>query len=218
MAELTNVLNKSRYINRMTEADLNYRLQASDHLRSICAEFFRKFGLTDFCYSQFDEQGNQIDLCTNTKWINFYFENRHKIDISVVENMWELENNLMCYWNWPIPSLHQSDIFNALNRHNMSNGLSVFEKHNNQLSIWCFATMPDNTQIRGSYLDNLDEFKLFAREFMRRGKELIDNCTKIKTISSKKKITKDLYQPVMCNSINNFKKQIQDGGESPKGL
>lgn len=187
---------------------LEYRLQASTDVAKICDAFITKFGITNFIFAKFDNNNDRVDLCTNQQWLRFYFKNQYKLDISFLDNMWNIENNKKYYWIWPTPSKRKTDILLALHAHNMAHGITVFEKRNNSLFTWCFTTTQENYDIKKIYVKHISELSLFIDQFEEQSDIIIKNCVKIKTVCAYPKVLKNIYKPTMHDKINCFKEQI----------
>ena len=190
------------------EPALQYRLQTCNQVKEVSKDFLGFLGITEFIFARFDSNGQHIDIGTNEKWIKFYLENKDRLDISVVDNMWCGSDNTTRFWIWPEPSSEKTDVFRALNEHNLSHGLTVFEKRNGLLSLWAFATTPDRPGVRETYLNHQKDFQSFAREFSERGEDLIENCVKTDTIVAKQKLLKHLHNPVLDAQTVRFKKRV----------
>ncbi len=190
-----------------SKSALQYRLQASDQVKAVSKDFLTSLGITEFVFIRFNSNGQHIDLSTSKKWVKFFFENKN-LDISVVDNMWGGSDNTMRFWIWPEPSSEKTDLFRALNEHNLFHGLTVFEKKDGLLSMWAFATAPDNPGIKETYLNHRNDFQSFSREFCERGSELIKNCVATNTMCSEKKLLKSLHNPVLDANIDRFERHI----------
>ncbi|MBT5654633.1 MAG: hypothetical protein HOI80_03925, partial [Alphaproteobacteria bacterium] len=181
-------------LNRSNSA-LESGLGVVEQLDALCKPFLKYIGATNLIYANFNKFGEQLDVSSHEGWLKYYFENRQQLDISIVEHMWLAEEGKINYWLWPKPTGSKEDVFSALDSHNLCNGLSVFKKEKDTLSIWAFSTEQENTGIINEYINNLDLISDFTKFFSAAGKSILDGCLYTKMVSSEIKRLKELYDP-----------------------
>ncbi len=144
-------------------------MMPSDHItflhcidmQQICAPL-AKYGITFICYTQIHNDGTRLDLCSNYKITNFYYNetdlySKYAVDCSPAS----FANNFILH-----ATIKNDDAINMVrDNFSISNGISFVKKYKRYYETWTFAGHKNNISLLNFYITHLDMLKLFMLYF-----------------------------------------------------
>lgn len=147
------------------QAALSYNQALIDKLVNLGKPLFDNLGVKAYGYAKFFQDGSYIDLFSDIRWQNHYFE--YFNCTALIQNDLEvLKSQNTGYVLWGNSDIEKKDpIVAASYAFNLWHGLRIYERHTDGIECWHFAAHTDNYQIVNLYVNSLDLFKHFILYF-----------------------------------------------------
>jgi len=144
---------------------VNYNKQCQSDINTLLNSFFRDFSINFFIYRSFLQDGRIIYLTNNYDWLLHRVEKLPWTSCTLKkEYHLFLEKNFSCFL-WAGQPDTEDLIYNHLYNFDIWNGLSIYEKYNNDLNIWGFASTLSNNTVLDLYINKTNLFAEWISAF-----------------------------------------------------
>lgn len=169
------------------------------------------YGITTFTYSRIFKDGKRIYLCNNLEWLKHYICNNYFDEINHLEHYIPAENIKVSTWD----GFKMDRVFSALyHQFNLWNGFTIYEKHEDYIDYFDFASHKNNYQVNSFYLNNFVLLEMFVHYFKAKIFYSIDSIEKHQLITPKICISFDEISrrsPFSSKKIESFYNTLSQG-------
>ncbi len=171
---------------------LEYNNAVSADLLQIFEPLSKNFGISTFAYTKIFED-KIFKISSNNEWFKFhitneFYEQNHYRNDTL---QFGTDDIYIKFWNDA-----SSDLVQAMYRHDLWHGISIYKKFKDYIEMWSFAADKDNYNIVDFYMNNISFLKRFIIYFQNKAGRLIDASDNSRLIQKKNKLILD--------SNNNF--------------
>ncbi len=138
-------------------------LTSASDITDICEPLQRHFNITYFRYMRNYDAGQQVSLCNNAQWSDFFYLEKEYYRISHFEK--QPSQYQTGYVLWDMFKNDSRILQEGSTRFQIDNGVTLIERQHDSTEFFHFGTTTENTAIVNTYLNNIDLFKQFTRYF-----------------------------------------------------
>lgn len=143
-------------------------------------------GLSYFTFDRKYQDHSHLRLTNAGKWIESYYRS-NLFNAAIFEKNPKLFTNGFVFWSW----LNREPIYSAAAEHNIDNGLTIIERHENYVDFFHFGTSCDNFISPDELITKIEFLYRYIAYFNQKMHSVICEAerTKIKLCTSKSQIT-----------------------------
>ena len=152
-------------------------LEAGNDVANLLTPLSMRYGVSQFTYGKFYENGKCILLSNYTRWVKHHLDHGYTAPAPIPLSLLDKPEsfNLIPY-DGPF---HQAR-HDLVNIFNTGDGIDFIYKNDDNYEVICYAFPVDNHDGVNQILNNIDTFKHFSRYFMQEANTIIENADKHK--------------------------------------
>tara|TARA_A100000171_G_scaffold43949_1_gene46346 strand:- start:4968 stop:5804 length:837 start_codon:yes stop_codon:yes gene_type:complete len=160
------MINEQRFIVK------SYNESILEELSNIAAPIQDALGVSLLTFRRLYTNGKIIHLSNHKEWLDSSFENSFWQSSSSLLRINQIAVNEQYAHIWKEDAHRQDPVYNAMFSHNMWNGLTLYDKRDDYVDLWSFATDRENHQVLDVYVNELRTIKQFILYLHDKGKPL----------------------------------------------
>lgn len=194
--------------------DSHLFLSSSAEIDAISRPLKEHFGVTSLVYQCNDNDGSEIRLSNQPRWIKYYYDHAYYLNSGFEKNPRYYQSGFVV---WSHLSHHQP-ILNAAREHQIDHGMTLIQKTANGCEFYFLGTTPDKPHVTNLLLNNLQFLQRFSAYFKEQAAPLLKKAyfsritipKKFEIISSDEQGIPYKNSPLNINKIFNVKKIYVD--------
>lgn len=138
----------------------NYNVSMLDDLNSL-SQPINNYGIKFLTFRRVYDDGRLIHFANDKDWLLYSFDHQLWQSTSSLKRISKLNADEQFAHVW-LPNAHLTDhVYDAMKRHNLWNGLTLYDKREDYVDLWAFATDQSNTEVMNLYVNELTVIKRF---------------------------------------------------------
>lgn len=138
----------------------NYNVSMLDDLNSL-SQPINNYGIKFLTFRRVYDDGRLVHFANDKDWLLYSFDHQLWQSTSSLKRISKLNADEQFAHVW-LPNAHLTDhVYDAMKRHNLWNGLTLYDKREDYVDLWAFATDQSNTEVMNLYVNELSVIKRF---------------------------------------------------------
>ncbi|MCC8399085.1 MAG: helix-turn-helix transcriptional regulator [Rickettsia endosymbiont of Platyusa sonomae] len=138
----------------------NYNLQILDQLKTIASPI-ENYGIQFLTFRRIYTDGKLIHFSNNEVWLDHSFDHQLWQSTSSLKRISKIGLDKQYAHVWDNNAHTTDHVYNAMYQHNLWHGLTLYDRRQNYVDLWAFATDRNNTEILDFYINELNIIKKF---------------------------------------------------------
>lgn len=150
-----------------------YNLSILNNIEETSLLLENSFEIKFLTYRRFTDDGKLLHISRSHQWLDCSLEHNFLTSSSSISRIMSAKNGKLTPYLWPSHS--KDNTYQALNENGFHNGITVYEKFNNQIELWAFYTEKEKTDAPQLYMNNFDIIGHFIAYFKDKHFDIINN-------------------------------------------